>query len=90
MLGSNKFLYTLKADPAGGRLRRPSSRRQRHDGKRGTAPALQCRQRLRAGAPGDPEGPPTGSGPANQPLRVPTGLTTHGQGLPARGVTFRL
>jgi hypothetical protein len=27
-----KFLYTLKAGPAGGRLRRPSSRRRRHDG----------------------------------------------------------
>ena len=25
------FLYTLKAGPAGGRLRRPSSRRQPHD-----------------------------------------------------------
>ena len=31
------FLYTLKAGPAGGRLRRPSSRRQRYDGHRGTA-----------------------------------------------------
>jgi len=29
------FLYELKAGPAGGRLRRPSSRRQRHDGHRG-------------------------------------------------------
>ena len=28
------FLYTLKAGPAGGRLRRPSSRRQRHDDHR--------------------------------------------------------
>jgi hypothetical protein len=28
------FLYTLKAGPAGGRLRRPSSRRQRHAGHR--------------------------------------------------------
>jgi hypothetical protein len=28
------FLYELKADPAGGRLRRPSSRRPRHDGHR--------------------------------------------------------
>jgi hypothetical protein len=28
------FLYTLKAGPAGGRLRRPSSRRQRHHGHR--------------------------------------------------------
>jgi hypothetical protein len=33
-----EFLYTLKAGPAGGRLRRPSSRRQRHDGDRGTGP----------------------------------------------------
>src|SRR5215213_9402260 len=31
-----KFLYELKAGPAGGRLRRPSSRRQRRDGCRGT------------------------------------------------------
>jgi hypothetical protein len=31
-----KFLYELKAGPAGGRLRRPSSRRQRHDGHRRT------------------------------------------------------
>jgi hypothetical protein len=29
-------LLFLKAGPAGGRLRRPSSRRQRHDGRRGT------------------------------------------------------
>jgi hypothetical protein len=29
------FLYILKAGPAGGRLRRPSSRRQRHDGHPG-------------------------------------------------------
>jgi hypothetical protein len=27
-----EFLYELKAGPAGGRLRRPSSRRQRHAG----------------------------------------------------------
>ena len=33
--GWETFLYTLKAGPAGGRLRRPSSRRQRHDGHRG-------------------------------------------------------
>jgi hypothetical protein len=32
------FLYTLKAGPAGGRLRRPSSRRQRRDGHRRTGP----------------------------------------------------
>ena len=31
-----EFLYELKAGPAGGRLRRPSSRRQPHDGHRGT------------------------------------------------------
>src|SRR5215216_4362355 len=30
-----EFLYELKAGPAGGRLRRPSSRRQRHDGHPG-------------------------------------------------------
>jgi hypothetical protein len=29
------FLYDLKAGPAGGRLRRPSSRRQRHHGHQG-------------------------------------------------------
>jgi hypothetical protein len=34
------FLYTLKAGPAGGRLRRPSSRRQRHDGHRSTGLTL--------------------------------------------------
>jgi hypothetical protein len=34
------FLYILKAGPAGGRLRRPSSRRQRHDGHRGTGLTL--------------------------------------------------
>jgi hypothetical protein len=33
-------LYTLKAGPAGGRLRRPSSRRQPHDGHRGTGLTL--------------------------------------------------
>ena len=30
-----QFLYELKAGPAGGRLRRPASRRQRHHGHRG-------------------------------------------------------
>jgi Mycolic acid cyclopropane synthetase len=34
--GSRKFLYDFKAGPAGGRLRRPSSRRQRRAGCRGT------------------------------------------------------
>jgi len=34
------FLYSLKAGPAGGRLRRPSSRRQRHDGHRRTGLTL--------------------------------------------------
>jgi hypothetical protein len=34
------FLYTLKAGPAGGRLRRPSSRRQRRDGYRRADRAL--------------------------------------------------
>src|SRR5215207_3744834 len=33
-----EFLYELKAGPAGGRLRRPSSRRQPHDGHRGRRP----------------------------------------------------
>jgi hypothetical protein len=32
--------YHLKAGPAGGRLRRPSSRRQRHDGHRGAGLTL--------------------------------------------------
>jgi hypothetical protein len=31
MLARNKFLYHFKAGPAGGRLRRPFSRRQRPD-----------------------------------------------------------
>jgi hypothetical protein len=35
-----EFLYELKAGPAGGRLRRPSSRRQRPDGHRGTGLTL--------------------------------------------------
>jgi hypothetical protein len=35
-LRREEFLYELKAGPAGGRLRRPSSRRQRRDGHRGT------------------------------------------------------
>jgi hypothetical protein len=35
------FLYELKAGPAGGRLRRPSSRRQRHDGHRGAGLTVQ-------------------------------------------------
>jgi hypothetical protein len=34
------FCTHLKAGPAGGRLRRPSSRRQRHDDHRGTGLAL--------------------------------------------------
>jgi hypothetical protein len=38
------FLYTLKAGPAGGRLRRPSSRRQPHDGHRETGLTLHARQ----------------------------------------------
>jgi hypothetical protein len=32
-LRREEFLYELKAGPAGGRLRRPSSRRQRHGGQ---------------------------------------------------------
>jgi hypothetical protein len=35
-----EFLYELKAGPAGGRLRRPSSRRQRHGGHRGAGLTL--------------------------------------------------
>jgi hypothetical protein len=35
--GWETFLYTLKAGPAGGRLRRPSSRRQRHDAHRASS-----------------------------------------------------
>jgi hypothetical protein len=35
-----QFLYELKAGPAGGRLRRPASRRQRHHGHRGTGLTL--------------------------------------------------
>jgi hypothetical protein len=35
-----EFLYELKAGPAGGRLRRPSSRRQRRDGYRRADRAL--------------------------------------------------
>jgi hypothetical protein len=38
------FLYTLKAGPAGGRLRRPSSRRQRHDGHLGTGLTFQTEE----------------------------------------------
>jgi hypothetical protein len=38
--GCEEFLYILKAGPAGGRLRRPSSRRQRHGGHRGTGLTL--------------------------------------------------
>jgi hypothetical protein len=38
--GLGEVLYTLKAGPAGGRLRRPSSRRQRHNGHRGTGLTL--------------------------------------------------
>jgi hypothetical protein len=41
--GCEDFLYTIKAGPAGGRLRRPSSRRQRHDGRRGAGPTLHGR-----------------------------------------------
>jgi hypothetical protein len=51
MVGSREtFLYTLKAGPAGGRLRRPSSRRQRLDGYRGTG--LTLRQGSRAPSAG--------------------------------------
>jgi hypothetical protein len=35
-----EFLYELKAGPADGRRRRPSSRRQRRDGSRSTGLAL--------------------------------------------------
>ena len=41
--GRYNFLRTLKAGPAGGRLRRPSSRRQCHDGHRGTGLTLRAR-----------------------------------------------
>jgi hypothetical protein len=38
------FLYTLKAGPAGDRLRRPSSRRLRHDSHRGAGLTLHIRR----------------------------------------------
>jgi hypothetical protein len=38
------FHTRLKAGPAGGRLRRPSSRRQRHDGHRGTGLTFQTEE----------------------------------------------
>jgi hypothetical protein len=38
--GRENLLDQVKAGPAGGRLRRPSSRRQRHDGHRGTGLTL--------------------------------------------------
>jgi hypothetical protein len=41
------LLYALKAGPAGGRLRRPSSRRQRHGGLRGAGFALHNQARER-------------------------------------------
>jgi hypothetical protein len=43
-----EFLYELKAGPAGGRLRRPSSRRQRHNGHRGTGLTLPLRRSIAA------------------------------------------
>jgi hypothetical protein len=42
--------YEFKAGPAGGRLRRPSSRRQRHDGYRGTGLTLHPRGNHTVGA----------------------------------------
>ena len=39
--GCENFLFSLKADPAGGRLRRPSSRRQQNAGNRPTGLTLQ-------------------------------------------------
>jgi hypothetical protein len=48
------FLYTLKAGPAGGRLRRPSSRRQPHDGHRGTGLTLRTRPAMADRCEGEP------------------------------------
>ena len=48
-----KFLYELKAGPAGGRLRRPSSRRQHHD--RDKAPQLD--PKAEEASSGSPTGP---------------------------------
>jgi hypothetical protein len=42
-IGCEKFLYELKAGPAGGRLRRPPSRRQRRGGHRGAGLTLHQR-----------------------------------------------
>jgi hypothetical protein len=42
--GLENFPYEFKAGPAGGRLRRPSSRRQRHDGHRGTGLTFQTEE----------------------------------------------
>jgi hypothetical protein len=67
-----EFLYELKAGPAGGRLRRPSSRRQRHGGHRGTG--LSPRQ----GEPDQPKQRPVGhtwsmlEGTTNGQSRSPT------------------
>jgi hypothetical protein len=43
-----QFPYRIKAGPAGGRLRRPSSRRQRHDGYREAGLAERCRLEVRS------------------------------------------
>ena len=59
----------LKAGPAGGRLRRPSSRRQRHDGHRGTASPSPYGSTQRITAVMTQRVPPTGSGPTEPPSR---------------------
>ena len=75
-----------KAGPAGGRLRRPPSRRQRHDGHRGTgltlhaAGTLATRQELDSYSPSDPSCVPC----SNELLRTagpPAGpcLARHGR-----------
>jgi hypothetical protein len=40
--GRYDLLFSLKAGPEGGCLRRPSSRRQRHDGAREAGPTLRA------------------------------------------------
>jgi hypothetical protein len=46
--GRKNFLFDFKAGPAGGRLRRPSSRRQRHDGYPEAGLAERCRLEVRS------------------------------------------
>jgi hypothetical protein len=75
------WVSPLKAGPVGGRLRRPSSRRQRRDGHRGTDPTwtqpAPTQQRHRNVVPTGPWGYPARGALRGLPIRSGSNFSSH-------------